>query len=443
VIRRGVKVQLLVFLAITVLGVSYVGARYVGLGSAITGSGYVVTADFAESGGIFKGAEVTYRGVTVGRVDALRLAADGVHVDLRLDPGVHVPQDTDAVVANRSAVGEQFVDLQPATRGAPYLAAGDRIPESRTHTPIHTETLLVNLDRLVNSVDRRDLTTVVDQLDAAFAGTGPDLQHLIDSGDALTKAASANLPQTIQLIEDGTTVLATQKASGDDIRSFSGDLADLSATLRSSDGDLRKVLDNGVVAAGQLQQLIATNRPAISALLANLLVSGQVTVARLRGLEQLLVTYPDNVAGGFTVVPGDGTSHFGLVLNASDPPVCTQGYGGTHKRSPEDTGPASTNLDARCTLPRGSAASVRGAQNAPHPSGQAGDVVPGDADTGTRTNQDKAGGTVSPPYLTGYDTTSGVALGAGGLPLQLRPTGGEQALGKDSWTWLLLGPMAR
>jgi len=58
VIRRGVKVQLLVFLVITVLGIGYVGARYVGLGSAITGSGYVVTADFAEAGGIFKGAEV-------------------------------------------------------------------------------------------------------------------------------------------------------------------------------------------------------------------------------------------------------------------------------------------------------------------------------------------------------------------------------------------------
>ncbi len=29
----------------------------------------------------------------------------------------------------------------------------------------------------------------------------------------------------------------------------------------------------------------------------------------------MLVTYPAVVAGGFTVVPGDGTSHFGLVLS--------------------------------------------------------------------------------------------------------------------------------
>ncbi len=64
-------------------------------------------------------------------------------------------------------------------------------------------------------------------------------------------------------------------------------------------------------------------------------------MARLDGLEQVLVTYPDNVAGGYTVVPGDGTSHFGLVLNASDPPVVHPGVrrdhqaaAGGHQRQP-------------------------------------------------------------------------------------------------------------
>ena len=120
-------------------------------------SGYVVTADFPESGGIFENAEVTYRGVAVGRVDRLRLADDGVHVDLRLERRVTVPRDTDAVVENRSAVGEQYVDLQPRHQGGPFLADGDRIASDRTRTPLHVETLLLNLDRLVNSVDRRDL----------------------------------------------------------------------------------------------------------------------------------------------------------------------------------------------------------------------------------------------------------------------------------------------
>ena len=245
-------------------------------------------------------------------------------------------------------------------------------------------------------------------------------------------------------------MLDTQRDSGSAIKSFSADLAALSGTLRNSDGDLRKVLDNGVVASQQLDTLIRTNKAAISALIANLLVSGQVTVARLDGVEQILVTYPDNVAGGYTVVPGDGTSHFGLVLNAADPPVCTQGYGGTAKRTPQQTSDVPANTDARCTLPRGSKSSVRGAQNAPAPSSRSGDVVPGGlaGATGTdgtyRDETDHSPDAVSSSYLAGYDPTSGLAYGAGGSPLQLRQSGGQaQALGKDSWTWLLLGPMSR
>jgi phospholipid/cholesterol/gamma-HCH transport system substrate-binding protein len=427
-ISRATKLQLVAFLLITLVGVSYVSARYVGLGDRLLGRGYVVTADLAESGGIFTNAEVTYRGVAVGRVDRLRLASDGVHVDLRLEDGTRIPADTRAVVENRSAVGEQYVDLQPRRAGGPYLRAGDRIAVRDTATPLATETLLLNLNRLVTSVDREDLAIVIDELGAAFAGTGRDLQRLIDSGDALTQEAMDHLPETIRLIEDGSTVLDTQRASGSAIRSFSTDLAALSTTLRSSDGDLRAVLDNGVPAAQQLDTLLRTNRASITALLANLLTTGQVTVARLRGLEQVLVTYPVNVSGGYTVVPGDGTAHFGLVLNASDPPPCTRGYGSTPRRTPHETADVAANTDARCREARGSTTSVRGAQNAPSPRGAAARVVPGG----------------SAPYLAGYDDTSGLALGPTGHALLVGSQGGQaRTFGKDSWRWLLLGPLGR
>ena len=343
-IRRGVKVQLVAFLLITVVGVSYVSARYIGLGDLLLGGGYVVTADFAESGGIFADAEVTYRGVPVGRVDRLRLADDGVHVDLRIDSGVEVPADTLAVVANRSAVGEQYVDLQPRTQDGPYLADGDRIDERRDTAPRCTpRTLLLNLDRLVNSVDKRDLVVVIDELGKAFAGTGPDLQRLLDSGDALTRSAVDALPETISPDRGRRRRCSTtQRESGLGDQELLRPTWPTSATpCAPATATCARCSDGGIVGlAGAATRCSGTTGPAISALLANLLTSGQVTVARLDGLEQVLVTYPDNVAGGYTVVPGDGTSHFGLVLNASDPPACTQGYGGTTKRTPSDTSDA-------------------------------------------------------------------------------------------------------
>jgi len=42
---------------------------------------------------------------------------------------------------------------------------------------------------------------------------------------------------------------------------------------------------------------------------------GQLLVRHRDGIEEILEVYPLAVAGGYTVAPGDGTAHFGLVLN--------------------------------------------------------------------------------------------------------------------------------
>jgi phospholipid/cholesterol/gamma-HCH transport system substrate-binding protein len=374
-IRRSVQVQLLAFMLITILTVSVLSAKYVGLYDQVVGGQIHVSADFAQSGGIFVGSEVTYRGVTVGRVEGLRLSKDGVVVNAKLQRGTKIPKDTRVVVENRSAVGEQYLDFQPRGAGGPLLKSGDTIPRQDTGYPLRVDTLLLDLDQTVNSVDRTDLRTVVDELGLAFSDGGTDLQRLLDSGDALTKSATEALPQTIKLIDDGRIVLNTQRDTSGQITTFASNFADLTQTLKTSDPDLRLILDRGVVASQELQSLIRDNQGNLAALIANLITVGQVTTSHVAGIQQLLVTYPDVVAGGYTVVPGDGSAHFGLAMG-QNPPVCTQGYGGTTKRNPQATSSVKTNTSARCTLPRGSASSVRGAQNAPGPTGSPNATVP-------------------------------------------------------------------
>ena len=116
------KVQLLVFVVITLLGVSFVGARYAQLDRLVRDDTYTVVAHFAESGGIFAGGEVTYRGVKVGQVSQLELTDSGVDVHLDIDDAFDdIPADALALVGNRSAVGEQYVELQPQSDAEPYL----------------------------------------------------------------------------------------------------------------------------------------------------------------------------------------------------------------------------------------------------------------------------------------------------------------------------------
>lgn len=453
-ISRQTKLQLLVFGIISVLGLTYTGVRYAGLGKFFQDQGYVVSADFVDSGGIFKGAEVTYRGVAKGKVESLTLRPDGVRVALRLRPGTQVPADVKAFVGNRSAVGEQYVDLQPQSNSKPYLEPGAVIPRKDTGIPVSPTQLLVNLDEFVTSIDTADVAVVLEELGAAFEGTGNSLQRLVDAGDKLTQAATDALPETKRLINDGATVLNTQRDVAGQFKSFNRDLADLSGQLRSSDPDFRRLFANGTQSARETTDLLEANRSALPVLLANLTTIAQIQSIRLPAIRQILVTYPNVIAGGFTVVPNDGTTHFGLATT-DEPTACTEGYEATKKRAPEDLRLRTPNLNAYCKLKPETNRNVRGAQNEPRPSGErpfpnnTNSAVPNNSGAtagGTSTSSSSirgpsGGDTV---LLGDYDPTTGHVITADGRRLTLGSTAGaQQAFGDASWKWLLLGPLTQ
>ncbi|MFI7281370.1 MCE family protein [Micromonospora chersina] len=404
-IGRTVKLQVLAFVLVSILGVGYVGIRYVGLGDRLFHASYVVHVDLARAGGLFANAPVSYRGVPVGRVTAVALRGDGVRADLRIDRGVRVPDALRAVVAQRSAVGEQYLDLRPDRDGGPYLADGAVIPAARTGLPLAPETLLTNLDALVRSVDPDDLSVLISELGTAFEGNEQALARLLDAGDALLAEADQRLPETLALIRDARTVLTTQAESAEALRRWSAGLAQLAATLRAADPDLRRLLAGGPPAGVELRALLRGLEPDVGVLLGNLVTVNGIAARRLPGIEQLLVVYPIAVAGGFTVTPGDGTAHLGLVVNAGNPPSCVYSGGGTGCDAGE----------------RAAGASVRGAGNAPRPGGA--DPAP---------PPDRGGD-------PGYDPATGLVLGADGRPLQFGGTGGQyRTAGAQSWKQLLL-----
>ncbi|MDQ3154323.1 MAG: MCE family protein [Actinomycetota bacterium] len=365
-ITPTVRLQLVAFVVITVLGVGYVGTRYADAGRLFGATTYPVLVQLADSGGIFTGADVTYRGVSVGRVGPLRLTEEGVEaqLDIRKDAQAIPAQAIRAQVHNLSAIGEQYVDLLPTTSQGPFLAAGAVIPSSRTSTPVPVEDLVRNLDQLVRSVPLESLATVVDELGTAFEGTGADLQTLLDTSELFTRDAVDALPQTLALIRQGRTVLETQNEQDSAIRSFSEDLALLAEQLQASDPDIRRLIGTGTGFSTQTSALLAESGDQLGSVVADLLTVARVAEPRQDGLRQLLVTYPAVVATTYTTVPGDGTVHLGLVLNNFDPFACTRGYGGTRQRPGTATENVPANLDARC-IPTAQAPTVRGAHNAP------------------------------------------------------------------------------
>jgi len=65
----------------------------------------------------------------------LSLTPTGVAVNLTINNGApKIPADLNAAVANRSAVGEQYVDLRPTTDTGPFLQVDFRTLERPART---------------------------------------------------------------------------------------------------------------------------------------------------------------------------------------------------------------------------------------------------------------------------------------------------------------------
>jgi phospholipid/cholesterol/gamma-HCH transport system substrate-binding protein len=358
------KVAVFVVLAVVVL--AYTGIRYANVGRFFGVPGYyVVKVDLAQAGGLYTDAGVTYRGVTVGRVGSLSLTGSGVQADLDIDNSApKIPADTQAVVADLSAVGEQYLDLRPATSSGPYLTAGDIINEADTQVPPPVTSLLTNVDALARSLPTASLQTVLNELYQGFNGQGQDLQKLLDDFSDYTRAANANITPTSELISEGQQVLATQQEDSGDIESFASSIDLLARQLQSSDPDLRALIAAAPKAAEQVSELLNENDPDLGLTLANLLTTSQLADSRQPALEELLSALPAVAAIGDTVVTKDG-ANFGLTLTFFNPLPCTNGYQGTTIRNGTDTKPGTLNVNAACDSPASTGIDVRGSAHAP------------------------------------------------------------------------------
>ncbi|MFD9497883.1 MCE family protein [Streptomyces sp. NPDC060035] len=366
-ITLAVRLKNIAFLIIAVLVLGYLGVRYADLGHYLgLRSYYTVTVQLPQTGGLYTHSNVSYRGVSVGRVGPIELTDDGVEAELRIENDApRIPDSLEAVVANLSAVGEQYIDLRPTREDGPFLENGSVIDQADTTIPAPVTNVLTSVNDLTASVDAEALRTVVDEFGAAFNGRGDDLQVLLDTGSEFVEAADEALPTTTKLMADGETVLRTQAEQGDALKGFASGAEELAAELKGSDGDLRRLISSAPDATAQISGLLRDVEPGFGVVVANLLTTSEVAVTRQRGLEELLVRVPAVAAAGASAVDEDG-ARFGMSVTFFEPLPCTAGYGSTTYREGTDLSPApAVNTKARCASSPGTGINVRGSANAP------------------------------------------------------------------------------
>ena len=87
-------------------------------------SGYRVTVELPESGGLLPNQDVSLRGVRVGRVDRLDITPSGVDAVVNVKSSVPIPKSSAVRVSGLSPAGEQYIDFVAQSNDGPYLGDG-------------------------------------------------------------------------------------------------------------------------------------------------------------------------------------------------------------------------------------------------------------------------------------------------------------------------------
>jgi phospholipid/cholesterol/gamma-HCH transport system substrate-binding protein len=407
--RNTVLAQLLVFGVISALVIGY--ALFGLLHVRFTDKPFPVTVQLANAGGIFDGAEVAYRGVAVGKVSSVELHTDGVTVTLAINSGTEVPDNAIAHVYDLSAVGEQYVDLEPpAHPSSTFLHSGSTIPRPHTTTPIETATVLYDLERFISSINPVDLQVIGREGALAFQGTGPQLRSILVDTTQIVNQLSSTEGSAVRLLDNSAILLHSAAAHAGEFDRFTRSLDALSRTLAAKTPTITRFLRQSAPTTRLVNTLIAQNGSAVATLLANLATFSDIQVARVPGLRSLLVAVPAFGRLAPTVV------HNGVLLGAAnidqDQALCNTGIPLTSPISGQKTPVRAARCGARL---------VRGAANAPRPVGAS--AIPTGAGT----------------QIGSYDPGSGLVATSNGRLYRLGIDGGQTAIfGGNSWQALLL-----
>jgi phospholipid/cholesterol/gamma-HCH transport system substrate-binding protein len=365
-LTRFIWRQLILFSILSVVTAIALGGYYLRLPTAVGIGQYTLKADLPASGGLYKTSNVTYRGETIGTVAAVEPTETGVQVIMRIADRYQIPIDASANVHSVSAVGEQYLDLVSAGNPGRYFSPEQTITKGTVPTDIGPALDAAN--RGLAALPKEKIASLLDETAQAVGGLGPALQRLVDATQAIAGDFKTNISDINDIIENSGPIIDSQVNSGDAIARWSHNLNILAAQSAENDQHVKSILSQGAPTADQVNSVFSDVRESLPQTLANLEIVLDMLKRYHKGVEQLLVAYPQGAAEGQTVTtPFPGYAALGTSLTINQPPPCLTGFlPAPEWRSPADTSLAPMPSGTYCKIPHDTIANaVRGARNLP------------------------------------------------------------------------------
>jgi phospholipid/cholesterol/gamma-HCH transport system substrate-binding protein len=119
IMREG-SLGLLILAGATVFGASVMWLK----GMNPANRSFTVNVSFPTIAGVQNGSTVRYRGVSVGRIQAIKNSSEGVNVEISVSPAdLIIPADVEATIDQSGLLGENVINLTPKQATVPQVAA--------------------------------------------------------------------------------------------------------------------------------------------------------------------------------------------------------------------------------------------------------------------------------------------------------------------------------
>src|ERR1700758_2051151 len=365
-LTRFIWRQLILFSILSVVTAIALGGYYLRLPTAAGIGQYTLKAELPTSGGLYKTSNVTYRGETIGTVTAVEPTETGGQGTMRIAARYQIPIDASANVHSVSAVGEQYLDLVSPGNPGRYFSPDQTITKGTVPTDIGPALDAAN--RGLAALPKEKIASLLDETAQAVGGLGPALQRLVDATQAIAGDFKTDISDINDIIENSGPIIDSQVNSSDAIARWSHNLNILTAQSAENDQHVKSILSQGAPTADQVNAVFSDVRDSLPQTLANLEIVLDMLKRYHKGVEQLLVAYPQGAAEGQTVTtPFPGYAALGTSLTINQPPPCLTGFlPAPQWRSPADTSLAPMPSGTYCKIPMDTPANaVRGARHIP------------------------------------------------------------------------------
>ena len=238
-------------------------------------AGRRIDAVFDSVVGLDDKAAVRVAGVRVGRVDGVRLDADGrrARVTLLVDADLPLTAGASASIANQGLLGDKFVELDPGPAGAPPLPDGAVLPG---RTPLSFDDAMAKIDEIGTSLQNvlggvsgegggfGDLVTslqaTADELRAVIAENRDSFGGTMRNFERFSATLAEDLPRlTAQIERVLGRVDAVVAENRDNLKDGIANIKELTSSVQRSVDNLNTITDRLARGEGTIGKLLTSD----------------------------------------------------------------------------------------------------------------------------------------------------------------------------------------